>query len=73
MLDLGIVLIILTTSSYDLSTSFTLQSIRTQFVEVNHHQADLLLWCYEQMSIDLSDNEMAELEPLITQLEEIAN
>ena len=47
-------------------------TLRSQFIEVNHHQADLLLWCYEQMSIDLSDNEMAELQPLITQLEEIA-
>ena len=54
-------------------TQMSNDTLRSQFVEVNHHQADLLLWCYEQMAIDLSDNEMAELQPLITQLEEIAN
>ena len=43
-----------------------------QSITVNKHQADLLLWCYEQMVIDLSDSEMDELEPLIIKLDEVA-
>ena len=43
-----------------------------QSVTVTKHQADLLLWCYEQMAIDISDNEEHELEPLIIKLDEIA-
>ena len=43
-----------------------------QSITVNKHQADLLLWCIEQMAIDLSDNEMNELEPLIIKLDEVA-
>tara|TARA_B100000902_G_scaffold287868_1_gene274035 strand:+ start:705 stop:860 length:156 start_codon:yes stop_codon:yes gene_type:complete len=44
-----------------------------QSVTVTKHQADLLLWCYEQMVIDLSDNEMDELESLIITLDKVAN
>ena len=44
-----------------------------QSVTVDKHQADLLLWCIEQMAIDLSDNEMDELEPLIINLDKVAN
>ena len=43
----------------------------TQSVTVDNHQADLLLWCIEQMSIDLSDNELDELAPVINTLDEI--
>ena len=43
-----------------------------QSITVNKHQTDLLLWCYEQMVIDLSDSEMDELEPLIIKLDEVA-
>ena len=45
----------------------------TQSIPITKHQADLLLWCYEQMAIDLSDNEMDELEPLIINLDKVAN
>ena len=45
----------------------------TQSVTVDKHQADLLLWCIEQMSIDLSDNELEELAPVINNLDTIAN
>ena len=45
----------------------------SQSVTVDKHQADLLLWCYEQMVIDLSDSEMKELEPLIINLDKVAN
>ena len=44
-----------------------------QSITVNKHQADLLLWCVEQMSIDLSDNELDELAPVINSLDTIAN
>ena len=44
-----------------------------QSVTVDKHQADLLLWCIEQMSIDLSDNELDELAPVINTLDTIAN
>ena len=45
----------------------------TQSVTVDKHKADLLLWCIEQMSIDLSDNELDELAPVINTLDEIAS
>ena len=45
----------------------------SQSVTVDKHQADLLLWCIEQMAIDLSDNELDELEPLIINLDKVAN
>ena len=45
----------------------------SQSVTVDKQQADLLLWCIEQMAIDLSDNEMDELEPLIINLDKVAN
>ena len=45
----------------------------TQSVPITKHQADLLLWCYEQMAIDISDSEEEELAPLIVKLDEIAN
>ena len=45
----------------------------SQSVTVDKHQADLLLWCYEQMAIDISDSEDDELAPLIVKLDEIAN
>jgi len=38
-------------------------------VEISKTQADTLLWCYEQMYIDLSDAEIKDLEPVINQLE----
>ena len=44
-----------------------------QSVSVDKHQADLLLWCVEQMSIDLSDNELDELASVINTLDQIAN
>ncbi len=44
-----------------------------QSIVVNKHQADLLLWCYEQMSIDLSDREEDELEEIVVKLDEIAS
>jgi len=43
-----------------------------QSVSVDKHQADLLLWCVEQMSIDLTDNELDELAPVINTLDDIA-
>ena len=43
-----------------------------QSVSVDKHQADLLLWCVEQMSIDLTDNELEELAPVINTLDDIA-
>ena len=43
-----------------------------QSVTVDKHQADLLLWCVEQMSIDLTDIELDELAPVINTLDEIA-
>jgi len=41
-------------------------------VQVDRHQADLLLWCVEQCSIDLSDRELDELETVINTLDGIA-
>jgi hypothetical protein len=38
-------------------------------VSVTKAQADLLLWCIEQMWIDLSDAEMADLQDVLNQLE----
>ena len=43
-----------------------------QSVTVDKHQVDLLLWCVEQMSIDLTDNELDELAPVINTLDDIA-
>jgi len=38
-------------------------------VAVTKAQADLLLWCFEQMWIDLSDIEMEDLQDVVNQLE----
>lgn len=38
-------------------------------VALTKAQADLLLWCIEQMWIDLSDAEMADLQDVLNQLE----
>ena len=43
-----------------------------QSVSVDKHQADLLLWCVEQMSIDLTDNELDAVAPVINTLDDIA-
>lgn len=38
-------------------------------VQVTKTQADLLLWCIEQMWIDLSDIEVEDLQDVVNQLE----
>ena len=38
-------------------------------VSVTKTQADLLLWCIEQMWIDLSDAEVEDLQDVVNQLE----
>ena len=40
-------------------------------IEVTKSQADILLWCVEQMFIDLSDAEERDLEPVLNTLAEI--
>jgi uncharacterized protein YoxC len=43
----------------------------TSQIEVTKSQADTLLWCVEQMYIDLSDDEDRDLEPVLNALAEI--
>ena len=43
----------------------------TSQIEVTKSQADILLWCVEQMFIDLSDDEERDLEPVLNPLAEI--
>jgi hypothetical protein len=43
----------------------------TTSIEVTKSQADILLWCVEQMYIDLSDAEDKDLEPVLNQLADI--
>lgn len=40
-------------------------------IEISRSQADTLLWCIEQMFIDLSDAEERDLAPIIEQLADI--
>ena len=44
-----------------------------QSVTVDKHQAEILLWSVEQMSIALTDIELDELAPVINTLDEIAS
>ena len=48
----------------------TMETITSQ-IEVTKSQADILLWCVEQMFIDLSDDEERDLEPVLNSLAEI--
>ena len=41
-------------------------------ITVDRNQADLLLWCIEQMAIDLTEVELDDLEDIITKLDKIA-
>ena len=41
-------------------------------ITVDRNQADLLLWCIEQMAIDLTEVELDDLEDIITKLDNIA-
>lgn len=41
-------------------------------IQVTKSQADLILWCIEQMYIDLSDVEMEDLKPVVDDLTKIA-
>jgi len=40
-------------------------------IEVTKAQADVILWCIEQMYIDLSDAEEHDLKPVMDKLVEI--
>ena len=42
-------------------------------VELTAGQADLILWCIEQMYIDLSDAEEKDLKPIMDKLAEISD
>jgi hypothetical protein len=41
-------------------------------IQVTKSQADLILWCIEQMYIDLSDVEMEDLKSVVDDLTQIA-
>tara|TARA_B100000902_G_C26620775_1_gene579649 strand:+ start:70 stop:228 length:159 start_codon:yes stop_codon:yes gene_type:complete len=42
-------------------------------IELTSGQADLILWCIEQMYIDLSDAEEQDLRPIMSKLAEISD
>ena len=48
------------------------QMVQTS-IPVDRNQADLLLWCIEQMAIDLTEVELDDLSNIISKLDEIAS
>jgi hypothetical protein len=45
--------------------------LSTETLEITRSQADIILFCIEQMFIDLSDSEVEDLTPIINKLSKI--
>ena len=59
-------------NTISITNQVNLQMAQTE-ITVDRNQADLLLWCIEQTSIDLTDVELYDLKDIISKLDEVAS